>query len=118
MRSSTCHRACASTPAATAASAATTIARSGPRLGTFGLGANNVITASTEFEHYFTPQWGGAVFVDSGSAFNGRTPDWHTGVGVGLRWRSPVGPVRVDIAHGLDQPDSAFTINLNIGADL
>jgi len=90
----------------------------GPRLGTFGLGANNVITASTEFEHYFTTQWGGAVFVDSGSAFNGRTPDWHTGVGIGVRWRSPVGPVRVDIAHGLDEADSAFTINLNIGADL
>ena len=26
--------------------------------------------------------------------------------------------VRVDIAHGLDEADSAFTINLNIGADL
>jgi translocation and assembly module TamA len=90
----------------------------GPRIGNFGLGANNVITASTEYEHYFTAQWGGAVFVDSGSAFNGRTPDWHTGVGVGLRWRSPVGPVRVDIAHGLDAPDSAFTLHLNIGADL
>ena len=75
----------------------------GPRIpatsgrGAFALGANNVITASTEFEHYFTPQWGWRVFVDSGSAFDGRVPDWHTGVGLGLRWRSPVGPVRVDI---------------------
>ncbi|MFL6592771.1 MAG: autotransporter assembly complex protein TamA [Luteimonas sp.] len=90
----------------------------GPRLGRFGLGADNVITTSAEFEHYFTAQWGGAVFVDSGSAFNGRTPDWHTGVGLGVRWRSPVGPVRVDIGHGLDHPDSAFTLSLNIGADL
>ena len=90
----------------------------GPRLRNFGLGANNVITASTEFEHYFNGQWGGAVFVDSGSAFNGRVPDWHTGIGVGLRWRSPVGPVRVDVAHGLDHPDSAFTLYLSFGADL
>ena len=90
----------------------------GPRLGTFGLGANNLVTASSEFEHYFTPQWGGAVFVDTGSAFNGSTPDWHTGVGIGVRWRSPVGPVRVDVARGLDQPDSALTLYLNIGADL
>jgi translocation and assembly module TamA len=29
-----------------------------------------------------------------------------------------VGPVRVDIGHGLDHPDSAFTVHLNIGADL
>ncbi|MEO6264078.1 MAG: autotransporter assembly complex family protein [Luteimonas sp.] len=90
----------------------------GPRIGRFGLGAKNVITASTEFEHYFSPQWGAAVFVDSGSAFDGRVPDWHTGVGIGVRWRSPVGPVRVDIARGLDDPDSAFTLHLNIGADL
>jgi translocation and assembly module TamA len=90
----------------------------GPRLGTFGLGANNLLTASSEFEHYFTQEWGGAVFVDTGSAFNGRTPDWHTGVGVGVRWRSPVGPVRVDVARGLDQPDSPLTVYLNIGADL
>ena len=96
----------------------------GPRIpatsgrGAFALGAKNVITASTEYEHYFTPQWGMAAFVDSGSAFDGRVPNWRTGVGLGLRWRSPVGPVRVDIGHGLDHPDSAFTLNLNIGSDL
>jgi translocation and assembly module TamA len=96
----------------------------GPRIpatsgrGAFALGAKNVITASTEVEHYFTPQWGMAAFVDSGSAFDGRVPDWHTGVGLGLRWRSPVGPVRIDIGHGLDHPDSTFTLNLNIGSDL
>jgi translocation and assembly module TamA len=90
----------------------------GPRLGTFGLGANNLLTASSEYEHYFTEQWGGAVFIDTGSAFNGRTPDWRTGVGVGVRWRSPGGPVRVDVARGLDHPDSALTLYLDIGADL
>ena len=42
----------------------------------------------------------------------------HTGVGIGLRWRSPVGPVRIDIARGLNSPDSPFTLHLNIGADL
>ena len=36
----------------------------------------------------------------------------------GVRWRSPVGPVRVDIARGLKSPDSPFTLHLNIGADL
>jgi translocation and assembly module TamA len=90
----------------------------GPRIGDFGLGAKNVITASGEYEHYLNQSWGGAVFVDSGSAFDGTVPDWHTGVGVGLRWRSPVGPVRIDIAHGLNHARSPFTINLNIGADL
>ena len=90
----------------------------GPRIGDFGIGAKNVVTASVEYEHYFDERWGAAVFVDSGSAFNGDLPDWHTGVGVGLRWRSPVGPLRVDIARGLDDPRSPFAIYLNIGPEL
>lgn len=89
----------------------------GPRIGDFSIGAKNVVTASGEFEHYFTESWGGAVFVDSGSAFDGTDVDWHTGVGVGVRWKSPVGPLRFDIAHGLDHPDSPFTIGLSIGAE-
>lgn len=94
----------------------------GPRISTSGgvyhTGAPNLLTASLEYEHYFSGPWGAAVFVDTGSAFSGRKPDLHTGVGIGLRWRSPVGPVRIDLAHGLDAPDSPVTLHLNIGADL
>ena len=93
----------------------------GPRIdtehGRYAVGAKNVVTASVEFERYFLGDWGAAVFVDSGSAFDGTTPDWRTGVGVGARWRSPVGPLRVDIARGLDRPDSPFTVGLSIGTE-
>ena len=90
----------------------------GPRLpNRFALGAKNVVTGSVEYERYLRgSRWGGAVFVDTGSAFD-EDPDFRTGVGVGLRWRSPVGPVRVDVARGLDDPDSSFQLYLNIGAD-
>jgi len=37
---------------------------------------------------------------------------------VGLRWQTPVGPLRLDIARGLDDPDSPFTLHLNIGTSL
>lgn len=84
----------------------------------YALGAKNVATGSIEYEHYFTQNWGAAAFVDSGSAFDSTTPDWRTGVGVGVRWRSPVGPLRLDIGHGLDNPDSSFQIYLSVGADL
>lgn len=91
----------------------------GPRLSNrFALGAKHVLTGSVEYEYYLPDSpWGGAVFVDSGSAFDD-TPDFKTGVGIGLRWRSPVGPVRVDIARGLNDPDSSVQLYLNIGADL
>ena len=84
----------------------------------FALGAKNLVVGSVEYEHYFGGgPWGMAGFVDTGSAFDDRI-DLHTGVGLGLRWKSPVGPVRIDIAHGLDNPDSQFQLYLNIGADL
>lgn len=94
----------------------------GPRItaadGTqYALGAENVVTGSVEFEHYFNDTWGAAVFVDSGSAFDD-DPDWRTGVGAGVRLRTPVGPLRVDIARGLDNPDSGFQLYLAIGAAL
>ena len=91
----------------------------GPRImDDFAVGAKNVVTASIEYEHYLNGgPWGGAVFVDTGSAFDDK-PDLHTGVGIGVRWRSPVGPVRVDVARGLNNPDSPYQIYLNIGADL
>lgn len=91
----------------------------GPRLpNDYALGAKHVLTGSAEYEHYLEDSaWGGAVFIDTGSAFDDQ-PRLKTGIGIGLRWRSPVGPVRVDIAHGLDDPDSAFQLYLNIGADL
>ncbi len=85
--------------------------------GYLATGARNVVTASVEYERYFFGDWGAAVFVDSGSAFDSTSPDWHTGVGIGARWRSPVGPLKLDIARGLDNPDSPFTVGLSIGAE-
>ncbi|HRN61553.1 MAG TPA: autotransporter assembly complex family protein [Luteimonas sp.] len=85
--------------------------------GYLAIGAKNVLTASIEYERYFLGDWGAAVFVDSGSAFDGSSPDWHTGVGIGARWRSPVGPLKLDFARGLDDPDSSFTIGLSIGVE-
>lgn len=101
-----------------------------PGLKAFALGGKNVVTASAEFEQYFNDSWGAAVFVDSGSAWGGAEfadesgrpindrLKMRSGVGIGARWRSPVGPLRLDIARGLDDPDSNFQIYLNIGADL
>ena len=84
----------------------------------FALGARHVVTASAEYEHYFGDgPWGMAAFVDTGSAFDA-SPEVRTGVGLGVRWRTPVGPLRLDIARGLDEPESPFTLHLTIGTRL
>jgi translocation and assembly module TamA len=83
-------------------------------------GGKHLMVASVEFERMFTREWGGAVFVDAGDAFDSFDAyEWEVGVGVGVRWRSPVGPVRVDIAHGLgDAAQSSLRLHFNIGPDL
>jgi translocation and assembly module TamA len=70
-----------------------------------------------EYERYFRGPLGAAVFVDTGDAFDSGSPDLRTGVGIGVRYRSPVGPVKLDVARGLDDPDSSFTFGLSIGAE-
>jgi translocation and assembly module TamA len=60
-----------------------------------------LLTASTEYDYWFKPPWGAAVFVDAGNAadnFKDLKP--KVGYGVGARWRSPVGPIAVDLAYG------------------
>jgi len=70
----------------------------GPR-NSYGLvvGGQRLLVASATIEHYFTRNWGMAAFVDSGDAFDGTDFHAQTGAGLGLRWRSPVGMVRVDV---------------------
>jgi translocation and assembly module TamA len=81
-------------------------------------GGKHLAVASAEFERMFTREWGGAVFVDAGDAFD-ESFEAEVGVGVGLRWRSPVGPVRLDVAHGFgDAAQQSVRLHLNIGPDL
>ena len=61
------------------------------------IGGTRLAVGSAEVEHYFTRDWGMAAFVDSGDAFDGAAFHAQTGAGLGLRWRSPVGMVRVDV---------------------
>lgn len=83
-------------------------------------GGKHLVVASAEFERMFNRTWGMAVFVDAGDAFDSRDSfDPQVGAGLGLRWRSPVGPVRVDVAHGFgSDADSSVQLHLNIGPDL
>ncbi len=82
------------------------------------IGGRFLTTASVEFEREVIPDWSAAVFVDAGDVFSSGRPHLRKGVGVGVRWASPVGPIRLDLARGLDQPDSSFEIHISAGPDL
>jgi translocation and assembly module TamA len=70
------------------------------------VGGRVLLTGSVELEHALTarvPALLGAVFVDAGNAadrWNEMRP--VLGYGLGLHYRSPVGPLRLDVAYGQD----------------
>ncbi|MEZ5449675.1 MAG: BamA/TamA family outer membrane protein [Thiolinea sp.] len=82
------------------------------------IGGRNRLVASAEYEYPIREKISLAAFVDAGSAFD----EWSNygfsvGVGVGARYKSPLGPVRVDFAVPQDDPgDLHFYFSL--GPDL
>ena len=73
----------------------------GVREGDAIVGGRYLLTGGAEYQYWFRPPWGVAFFVDAGNAadkFKDLKPEY--GYGVGARWRSPVGPINVDVAYG------------------
>ncbi|NMM25839.1 MAG: outer membrane protein assembly factor [Glaciimonas sp.] len=82
--------------------------------GTAIVGGRYLAVGSAEYQNWFLPQWGAAVFVDAGNAADtvaALKP--KVGYGVGGRWRSPVGPINLDIAYG--QADKKVRMHFSLG---
>ena len=82
------------------------------------IGGNRLIELSAEYEHDIKPKWSLAVFADGGNAFDESGLDMRTGAGIGTRWRSPVGPVRIDIAWPVNDPGHGPRLHISLGPDL
>jgi translocation and assembly module TamA len=81
------------------------------------VGGRYLLAGGVEADYLFYGDFGAAIFADAGDAFNG-APHFQKAVGVGLRYRSPVGMIRLDFAHPLDAPRNSFHFHLTIGPDL
>ncbi|MBL8278257.1 MAG: BamA/TamA family outer membrane protein [Pelomonas sp.] len=84
------------------------------------VGGRVMATGSLEVARPFTmsmPSLWGAVFVDAGNAAS-RWTDYRpvVGYGVGVRWRSPVGPLRVDAARA--QETGKWRLHFSVGISL
>lgn len=75
----------------------------GVREGEATVGGRFLGAGSVEYVRWFRPEWGAAFFVDAGDAADSRAEfRLRTGYGIGARWRSPAGPLAVDLAWGHD----------------
>jgi translocation and assembly module TamA len=84
------------------------------------IGGQYLAIASGEYEYYFKEDWGAAVFVDAGDAFT-EGFGVNVGAGVGLRWRSPLGPIRLDVGFPVhtDLPiEQGWRVHIQLGPDI
>ncbi len=78
------------------------------------VGGRYYALASAEATHYFTPTLGAAIFVDAGNATDQLSHFRPAlGYGVGARIRTPIGPLRVDLAYGRETRD--VRLHMSVG---
>ena len=85
------------------------------------IGGRSIVAGSIEFRARLFGNFGAVAFLDGGNVYRDITPDlteeFRFGTGVGVRYFTPVGPLRVDVAFPLNRrdPDDAFQFYISLG---
>ena len=86
----------------------------GVRQGDAVVGGRRYAVAGAEYTHWFGESWGIAGFVDAGNAWDDSTLFKPAlGLGLGARFRTPIGPIRADLAYG--EETRAFRLHFSVG---
>ena len=81
------------------------------------VGGKHLLNGSLEYDYPIRQNWRVAAFYDNGNAFNEFDEiEIKQSVGFGLRWLTPIGPLRVDLAFPVD--DGGFRFHVTMGPDL
>lgn len=81
-------------------------------------GGRHLVVGSIEYEQRIWGNWSAAVFYDAGNAIDSFSEPIESSAGFGVRWKSLVGPVRIDLAFPLSISDRGRRIHFMVGPDL
>ena len=85
----------------------------------YKIGGQALGIGSLEYNYQFKPGWRAAVFSDVGNAYDKDFSNpTEYGVGVGVRWASPIGPIRIDVASGISDDGHPIRVHFFIGSAL
>lgn len=81
------------------------------------VGGKHLLVGSVEYDIPIARGFHAALFYDAGNSFaDFNDVKLRESIGIGMRWRSPIGPIRLDVARGLD--DGGFRLHITMGPDL
>jgi translocation and assembly module TamA len=84
-----------------------------------GLGPGRYLTeGSVEYQHRLWGNWHGALFYDIGNAYNHFNEGLKQGLGLGIVWVSPIGPINLSLARAMNSPDHPLLLQFSMGPDL
>lgn len=81
-------------------------------------GGRYITTSSFQYAYPILPKWRLAAFIDAGTATNNYKDPWKVGVGFGIHWLTPVGPLKVDLAFAVSEDGSPWQVHFIMGPEL
>lgn len=81
-------------------------------------GGRYMVTGAMEYQYQFAEKWRAALFVDAGTATNDFSEEVSVGAGFGVRYLTPIGPVRFDLAWPLNSDRSSPRISIVLGPEI
>ena len=83
------------------------------------IGGRYLSVGSLEISRRVRPGWRVAAFIDGGGAFTDHHDKLHQSAGIGLRWLSPIGQIRIDLAAPVwDSENSGLKLHVSMGPPL
>jgi outer membrane protein assembly complex protein YaeT len=95
--------------------------RVGPLRGDEPLGGRSLTDMSFELRRALTTELTLAAFIDAGQlslkSFDPPVDDFQKGVGIGIQYVTPIGPIRLDLGFPLDRQgdDAAWQVYVSVG---
>ncbi|OOH89243.1 hypothetical protein BMT54_07125 [Pasteurellaceae bacterium 15-036681] len=79
-------------------------------------GGSHLLTTAVEYQYQLYPNWWGALFYDTGlSSHHFKSAELHSGAGIGVRWASPIGAIKFDLATPVSSPNNEKGVQFYIG---
>ncbi len=82
------------------------------------VGGDHLVASSIELDYLPWGNYGFAIFYDAGDVADSTDFSLKKAAGIGFRYRSVIGMIRVDLAHPFDDPDKDVRLHISLGPDL